>query len=244
MKRFAGVSVVIVLLWVGVTVQGELYTWGGAGSADALVWWNDTNPDDGNGVNGDPSHWGTDVLPKLDGTDSVVLPGGGLKKSQTNIDGASTFRILGGTFWTGGFNVGKTTPGPRVTIDGGAVDAQWMGVTEGSIVEIIAGSLNLRGGAYPLPTAEGTASNWMTGFIDFVGASGTITMPKKDAAYIEQEVLKGSIRIDGQVLAGLDQVVNGRSFVLDGTTLTLVPEPTSLVLFGLGMGLLGLRRRR
>ena len=82
----------------------------------------------------------------------------------------------------------------------------------------------------------------MTGAIDFTGDSGTFTLPNKSSAYIEGKIILGVLTIDGVALSAVDKVVNGKSFNIDGTTLTLVPEPCTLLLLGAG-GLL-LRRKR
>jgi len=97
------------------------------------------------------------------------------------------------------------------------VDCQWFSVYPGSVGRISGGTLNLRGGNEPLPDrGDG-------GFLDFVGRAGSLTAPNKSAAYLEGKILAGILRIDGQVLTQADQVVNGRAFVVSGTTLTLVP---------------------
>lgn len=215
--------------------SGDLYIWGGGGSVDTPYWFNDIE-DEGDGLNADVDHWGIDSYPDISGADSVIISSGGVKKSKTNVDNGSYMEILGGYFWSGGCDSGQNGPGARFTIDGGDVDAQWFSGFEGSVAEIKSGWLNVRGGGDPLPTRAG-------GYVDFNGLSGIITAPAKSAEFLGEKILAGVIRIDGVVLTSVDEVVNGRSFIIDNTTLTLVPEPATMVIFGLG-GIIALRRRK
>ena len=223
---------------ISVTSQAALYEWGGGGSQAAPYWWNDTADEDADGItaNADADHWGVDGFPVLDGTDSAIIGAGGVRKSGLTIDGVSSLQVLGAYLYTGGFDVGKVAPGATLVVENAVLNSQWIGGFDGSTFQIGSGtSWNLRGGGEPV-------SVQMTGTIDFVGDSATITMPNKSAAYIEGKILNGALTIDGVALSAVDEVVNGKSFVVDGTTLTLVPEPCSLLLLATG-GLL-LRRKR
>lgn len=217
-----------------VPAQATLYEWGGAGSEASPAWWNDVD-DEGDGINVDADHWGVDGFPALDGTDSAIVSSGGIKKSSLYVDSTSSLEVSGGYLWTGAFGVGKTTAGATVIVEDAVLNSQWVGCFAGSTLEFRSGSWNLRGGGEPFNAS-------MTGAIDFTGDSGTFTLPSKSSAYIEGKILLGVLRIDGVQLTAVDEVVNGRHFVVDGTTLTLVPEPATLILFGLGG--LCLRRRR
>lgn len=221
-----------------VSSQAALYEWGGGGSAAETYWWNDTADEDGDGItaNADADHWGVDGFPNLNGTDSAIIGAGGVRKSGMTIDGESSLQVLGAYLYTGGFDVGKVSGGGTVYVENAVLNSQWIGGFDTGTFEIGSGtSWNLRGGGEPL-------SAQMTGSINFVGDSATLTMPNKSAAYIEGKILLGVLTIDGVALSAVDEAVNGKSFVVDGTTLTLVPEPCSLLLLATG-GLL-LRRKR
>ena len=234
MRRYVFVAALLFAISFCVPAQATLYEWGGAGSEASPAWWNDV-ADEGDGINADTDHWGVDGFPVLDGTDSVIVSSGGIMKSSLYVDSTSSLEVSGGYLWTGGFGIGKNTPGATVIVENAVLDSQWVGCFAGSTVEFRSGSWNLRGGGEPLNAT-------MTGAIDFTGESGTFTLPNKSSAYIEGKILLGVLRIDGVQLTTVDEVVNGKHFMVDGTTLTLVPEPATVVLFGLGGLFLGRKR--
>ena len=190
------------------------YTWGGAGSSSAAVYWDDT------GNNSLPDHWNSaaDYSPNVGGVDNVVIPSGGLQKSATVVDGPSSMTISGGYFYTGGFDIGKNSTGASFTLQSGEVNCQWFSVYPSSTGEFVSGSINVRGSGEPLP-ARGEG-----GFINFTGTSGTLTASGKSASYFEDKIIAGILRIDGVHLTSASQVVNDRHFVIDGTTLTIIEK--------------------
>jgi len=207
MKR----TILLIVLsgWPAAAVQADLFIWGGAGSQEAPVWWNTPDPTL-------PELWDAARVPNTDGTDSVIIPGGGLRRSTTTVDNGSFLELRGGYYWTGGCDAGRNSPGGRITIVRGLFDAQWFSAFAGSTAEILGGQVNVRGGGEPIPDRGEDA------FIDFAGSGGMLTAPNKSQAYLELVILDGRIRIDGVKLTSVDQEVNGKHFELDGTTLRLV----------------------
>ena len=220
--RFSAVTIMVGCVAL-TSAQAAEYAWGGAGSRASTISWDDT-ADDGNGVNADADHWGNAIAPNLNGTDSVVIPSGGVTKSAVLVEGPSTFTIAGGYFYTVGFDVGKNTTGAAFTLDGGEVNCQWFSVYAGSTGQIVSGSINLRGGNEPMPPRNG-------GYLNFTGTSGTLTMPGKSSGFIESKILAGVIRIDGVVLSTVDEIVNDRYFVVNAIMLQLI-EQSAYAAFG------------
>ena len=214
--------VLLIVFCAAPAVQASLFVWGGGGTDTAMYFWNDTTAD-ADGVNADADHWGVDASPNIAGADQVIIPAGGVQKTSVLLENGSSITILGGYFYTAGCDAGVTSGAGSFTIEDGYANCQWIGSYPGASFDIRGGTVNIRGGGQPLPvrTVDG-----VTGYINFSGNAGVITAPNKsaDPVYIEGKILAGIVRIDGVVLAAVNQVVNDKHFELSdgGTTLTLV----------------------
>lgn len=204
----------IMAIFITSASYADLYIWGGGGTEALPYYWDDTD-DGGDGVNEDADHWGVIRVPNVDGTDAVIINSGGVRiDAGLTVEGESFLEVNGGYLWCNGLDAGSVTAGARVTISGGFADCQWISGFAGSVFEIRGGKVNVRGGNEPIPDR-------VDGYIDFTGHSGTITAPAKSQAYFETKILGGNIRIDGIQLTAVDENINGKSFILSGTTLTL-----------------------
>ncbi len=203
----------------GLTLAADYY-WGGAGSAESLVWWNDTDATDGDGTNSDLSHWSNPIAPIENGVDNITIASGGVQKSALTLDGPSKLFLLGDAyFYSTNSDVGKNSTGAVYVLNGAFHNAQYLRCYGGSTLDIISGRVNLRGTGDPLP------SGGVGGFLNFSGNNGRLTTAKTQA-WLEGKILAGIVRIDGQIITtitnGVSEEVNGKSFVMDGANLTLV----------------------
>ncbi|MBK1831085.1 hypothetical protein JIN77_10135 [Verrucomicrobiaceae bacterium R5-34] len=179
----------------------------------------------------------------------------------------NTGGFLDATDSTGRFRIGVSTTG-SLTIDGGAVtigttDTILLGnghSTRTALIDVVSGSLTVEAGYNQffigrddatgilriqggttilggMPTFDDVAGN---GSIDFTSEStGSLTVAGADLAYYQGLYAGTDLTIDGVNTAAFGDV-----FSVTGSTITLVPEPSTALLGVASMGLMCLRRRR
>ena len=147
-------------------------------------------------------------------TTQIFLGNGGVLGTATS--GTNTFTVSGGSASFANLGIGRDEGTGLLVIAGGTVD-----VTGTLEFDAISGG-----------DGDGT--------IDFTSAStGTLTVAGFDAAAFEALFDSGDITFDGGAAGTF-----GELFQVSGSTLSVVPEPASLALVGLGALAMAGRRRR
>lgn len=195
----------------GTVFVTSTYTWGGAGSLASPADWDSTN-------SADPAYWDNVSAPDLS-QHAVTIPAGGCAKTDgLVISSTGSVTMTGGYLYTDSSGIEVDGSAGQLVLDGGHADAQWVSPKASGVMEIRSGFMTLRGGDQPIAASA-------TGFIDFTGLSGGLSLPNKDSSYLANKMAAGLIRIDGQIPFGVGSAhaVNGRYFDNDvGTAYQLV----------------------
>ncbi|BDS05461.1 hypothetical protein NT6N_05010 [Oceaniferula spumae] len=205
------------------------------------------------------------------GGSNLTLAGGSVTQTVTNwtrFTGSGTFMVSGGIFTTsstnvqfgessvdsasliitsGAFNhVGagefKVRNGNTVTVDGGSLSSRFFSIGDfgGSNIDLLSGSINLTDGSIGnngIFTSGGSDSiNFSTGSTG-VFHVGNINVADATAAYLASD----KVRVNGDTNDALLQVISDGA---GGVNISVVPEPSSAALLGLGGLALILRRRK
>lgn len=164
-----------------------------------------------------------------------------------NWSGTSTINLnAGGSLdFSGATGNGRTLYiGNNIAAAIGIVNVQGGSINGGTLTTIVfgragaTGQMNISAGSVifgALPTFGTAAAN----FINFTtGSTGTLTVTGANQTFYEGLFATQDLRYNGSFAGSFTD-----NFVVNGSTLSVVPEPSALLLGGLGL-LAGLRRRR
>jgi hypothetical protein len=161
---------------------------------------------------------------------------------EITMSGGSQFIVNGGSLTVNtnssdatlsGFRTG--TDGGTLQFNGGTTVANYLNMTDATSVVFggtTAGSFSLDSLAFDPLNLPNVTLNWLS------GSKMSLTVTGQNQAYYESLWTDSRLQFNGANTGSF-----GDHFVVSGATLTLIPEPASLGLLGLG-GLALLRRRR